>query len=304
MPRPVGWISTISKSAVRNVAPYLYFNLMGSDPPYVAIGSTGVRDSLRNLSEVPEFVANIVAMHLLERMNFTSGDFPREQDEFDWARLTAAPSAKIRPFRVAEAKAHLECEVAQIDPDRNTNIVLGRIIHAHVDPSVWKNGRVDPKLLDPVCRLSGSGYATLGDWSTSSARNGKISRAPSGSTRCRGLNGDSANFRLTEPPPVADRHARVRSPKSVKARSGGAGYRADKLFMVNYATPRRKSRNARPRQSGSTALRRARMRDAFSPSCAPSNRRMRRLSPPRSIASAACGHPMSGSNAAPTCCAR
>jgi flavin reductase (DIM6/NTAB) family NADH-FMN oxidoreductase RutF len=48
--------------------------------------------------------------------------------------------------------------------DRNTNIVLGRIVHAHVDPSVWNNGRVDPKLLDPVCRSSGSGYASLGDW--------------------------------------------------------------------------------------------------------------------------------------------
>jgi flavin reductase (DIM6/NTAB) family NADH-FMN oxidoreductase RutF len=163
VPRPVGWISTISKSGERNVAPYSYFNLMGSDPPYVAFGSTGVKDSLRNLREVPEFVANIVTMHLLERMNFTSGDFPREEDEFDWASLTPAPSAKVRPFRVAEAKAHLECEVAQIVNDRNTNIVLGRIVHAHVDPSVWKDGRVDPKLLDPVCRLSGSGYAVLGD---------------------------------------------------------------------------------------------------------------------------------------------
>jgi hypothetical protein len=46
--------------------------------------------------------------------------------------------------------------------DRNTNIVLGRIVHAHVDPSVWRNGRIDPQLLDPVCRLSGSGYAALG----------------------------------------------------------------------------------------------------------------------------------------------
>jgi flavin reductase (DIM6/NTAB) family NADH-FMN oxidoreductase RutF len=70
---------------------------------------------------------------------------------------------EVRPFRVAEAKAHLECEVAQIVTDPNTDIVLGRIVHAHVDPSVWKAGRVDPKLLDPVCRLSGSGYATLGD---------------------------------------------------------------------------------------------------------------------------------------------
>jgi flavin reductase (DIM6/NTAB) family NADH-FMN oxidoreductase RutF len=75
VPRPVGWISTISKSGVRNLAPYSYFNLMGRDPPHVAFGSTGVKDSLQNLREVPEFVANIVTMHLLERMNFTSGDF-------------------------------------------------------------------------------------------------------------------------------------------------------------------------------------------------------------------------------------
>src|SRR5215831_1163896 len=114
VPRPIGWISTISESGVRNVAPYSYFNLMGSDPPYVAFGSTGVKDSLRNLREVPEFVANIVTMHLLERMNFTSGDFPREEDEFGWAGLTPVPAAKVRPFRVGEAKAHLECEVAQV----------------------------------------------------------------------------------------------------------------------------------------------------------------------------------------------
>ena len=162
VPRPIGWISTISQGGVFNLAPYSYFNLMGSDPAYVAFGSTGVKDSLRNLREVPEFVANIVTMHLLERMNFTSGDFPRDEDEFGWAELTPVPAAKVRPFRVGEAKAHLECEVAQIVTDRNTNIVLGRIVHAHVDRSVWNNGRVDPRLLDPVCRLSGSGYAALG----------------------------------------------------------------------------------------------------------------------------------------------
>ena len=163
IPRPIGWISTISAGGVRNLAPYSYFNLMGSDPFYVAFGSSGVKDSLTNLREVPQFVANIVTMHLLEKMNFTSGDFPREEDEFGWAGLTPAPAAKVRPPRVAEAKAHLECELVQVVSEKNTNIVIGRIVHAHVDPSVWKNGRVDPKLLDPVCRLSGSGYAALGD---------------------------------------------------------------------------------------------------------------------------------------------
>ena len=97
------------------------------------------------------------------RFVFTSGDYPREEDEFGWAGLTPASSARVRPFRVKEAKAHLECELVQVVSDRNTNIVIGRIVHAHVDPSVWKNGRVDPRLLDPVCRLSGNGYASLRD---------------------------------------------------------------------------------------------------------------------------------------------
>jgi flavin reductase (DIM6/NTAB) family NADH-FMN oxidoreductase RutF len=163
IPRPIGWISTISEKGISNVAPYSYFNMMGNDPPYVAFASTGVKDSLRNLREVPQFVANIVTMHLLEKMNFTSTDFPKDESEFGWAELTAAPSAKVKPFRVKEAKAHIECEVKEIFTDHNTNIVLGRIVHTHVSPSVWKNGRVDPRLLDPVCRLSGSGYAQLGD---------------------------------------------------------------------------------------------------------------------------------------------
>jgi flavin reductase (DIM6/NTAB) family NADH-FMN oxidoreductase RutF len=64
---------------------------------------------------------------------------------------------------VGEAKAHLECEMVQVVTDCNTHIMLGRIVHAHVDASVWKDGRVDPRLLDPVCRLAGSGYASLGE---------------------------------------------------------------------------------------------------------------------------------------------
>ena len=163
IPRPIGWISTVSASGKYNLAPYSYFNLMGSDPFYVAFGSHNDKDTVSNLRKVPEFVANVVSMHLLEKMNFTSTEFPPGEDEFSWAGLTPVPAVKVRPRRVGEAKAHLECEVVQIIDDRNTHIVLGRIIHAHVDPSVWREGRVDPKLLDPVCRLSGSAYATLGN---------------------------------------------------------------------------------------------------------------------------------------------
>lgn len=59
IPRPVGWISTLSAAGIRNLAPYSFFNLMGNDPHYVAFGSAGVKDSIANLREVPQFVARI-----------------------------------------------------------------------------------------------------------------------------------------------------------------------------------------------------------------------------------------------------
>ena len=163
IPRPIGWISTISAGGVSNVAPYSYFNLMGSDPFYVAFSSHYVKDTIANLREVPQFVCNIVSMQMLEKMNFTAADFPRDQDEFEWAGLSPVASVKVRPLRVGEAPAHLECEVMQIVEDGDNHIVLGRIVHAHVEPRVWNQGRVDPRLLDPVCRLSGSAYAALGE---------------------------------------------------------------------------------------------------------------------------------------------
>ena len=105
IPRPIGWISTISANGVRNIAPYSYFNLMGSDPFYCAFGSTGVKDSLRNLREVPQFVANIVTMDLLEKMNFTSGS------------LEACPSAP-RTSRKDRGRNRRTITVATANPAR------------------------------------------------------------------------------------------------------------------------------------------------------------------------------------------
>ncbi len=162
IPRPVGWISTVSAEGRRNLAPYSYFNLLGSDPFYVVFGSSGAKNTVSNLAEVPEFVCNIATIDLIDQVEFTAIEFPPEQDEFNWAGLTPVPAATVRAHRVSEAKAHLECEVAQVIKEGDVHVVLGRIRHVHVDRSVWRDGRVDPRLLDPLCRLGGGRYASLG----------------------------------------------------------------------------------------------------------------------------------------------
>lgn len=162
IPRPIAWVSTIGEDGVRNVAPHSYFNVVAHDPPHVMFSSSGEKDTLRNVRAEGEFVVNLVTMDVVEAMNFTATDFPGHEDEFDWAGLTAEPSQRVAPPRVAEAAAHLECEVREIVRAGNGNIVIGEVVHIHVADRVWRGGRVDPELLDPVCRLAGTRYARLG----------------------------------------------------------------------------------------------------------------------------------------------
>ena len=166
IPRPIAWISSLSPDGLRNIAPHAFFNGVSVDPPHVMVSSTGVKDSVRNIRATGEFVLNIVTMDVIEDMVFTATAFPPEEDEFEWSGLTPVPSVKVAPPRIGQAKAHLECVSVHEMTLGDAMLIFGRVVHMHVDPGVWRNGRVDPALLDPVCRLSGADYAALGERSS------------------------------------------------------------------------------------------------------------------------------------------
>lgn len=163
IPRPIAWVSSVSADGVDNVAPHSYFNVVSHDPPHVVFSSTGEKDTLRNIRATGEFVVNLVTEHVVEVMNATATDVPPERSEFDEFALERAPSTVVAPPRVAAAKAHLECRAVQEVPVGNGNLVVGEVVHVHVAAEVWRDGRVDPEQLAPVCRLAGTGYATLGE---------------------------------------------------------------------------------------------------------------------------------------------
>lgn len=163
VPRPVAWVSTRSPDGVDNLAPHSYFNVMSHDPPHVVIGSSGRKDTLTNIEATGELVVNITTEHVLEQMNASAVDAPPDIDEFDRVGVTRVASTTVTPARVGEAMAHLECRLVQVVPAGNGHIVVAEVTHVHVDPRVWRDGRVDPELLRPVLRLAGTRYATLGE---------------------------------------------------------------------------------------------------------------------------------------------
>jgi len=176
VPRPIAWVSSIDADGVRNLAPFSYFMAITDDPPTIAFSSSlrGERgaertkkDTLRNVEATREFVVNVVDDALAEPMNLTSGDYPPEVDEFAVTGLTPAPSAKVKPPRVADAPISMECRLVRIIPVGNApaNLVIGEIVHFHVRDGLYdaSTGRIDLHRLHPVGRLAGNLYTHVHD---------------------------------------------------------------------------------------------------------------------------------------------
>ena len=169
VPRPIGWISTISKAGIVNLAPYSFFNGVGEKPGYVVFGSAGIKDSLANITETGEFVCSMATYDLRDQMNTTSAPLPHGVDEFPIAGLTAAKSHIVKPPRVKESPASLECRHFQTIAlpgagryNHSYNLVIGLIVGIHIDDRYIKNGIVDTAAMRPIARLGYMDYAVVG----------------------------------------------------------------------------------------------------------------------------------------------
>jgi flavin reductase (DIM6/NTAB) family NADH-FMN oxidoreductase RutF len=165
-PRPIGWISTMSASGAVNLAPYSFFNAVGDTPPIVMFSSGGRKDSVVFAEETGEFVCNYVSEPLMRRMNETSFEFGRGISEFAEAGLEAAPCRLVKPPRVVEAPAALECVVTEILNTRDRHgeatsnwVVFGEVVGVHIREDVLTDGFFDLAKARPVSRL---GYMDYG----------------------------------------------------------------------------------------------------------------------------------------------
>jgi flavin reductase (DIM6/NTAB) family NADH-FMN oxidoreductase RutF len=169
-PRPIGWISTIDKEGRVNLAPYSFFNAFAAEPPIIGFSSVGRRsDSLNNAESTGEFVANLVSADLAHAMNLTAAPVAPGTDEMKLAHLSAAPSTRVSPPRVADAIASLESKVIRIiqltDADGEkikTWLVLGEVVGVHINDAYLKNGIFDTAAARPIARCGYRGdYAEV-----------------------------------------------------------------------------------------------------------------------------------------------
>lgn len=167
-PRPVGWISTRSAAGALNLSPYSFFNMFSSKPFLVWFSSEGEKDSATFARETGEFVVNLAGRDLVSKMVASSVDAPRGVSEFGYADLTPEPSRLVKPPRVREALAALECKVTEIMTPKTWSgteceavVVAGEVIGVYIDESVLVDGRFDAAKAGNVARLGYFDYLTV-----------------------------------------------------------------------------------------------------------------------------------------------
>ncbi len=168
IPRPVGWISTMSRSGALNLAPYSYFNGFSSTPMIVGFSSEGEKDSQAFAAETGEFVWSMATYALREQMNATAAPLERGRSEFEHAGLDTEPSRLVRPPRVRGSPAALECKVTQairlVDKegrDATRVLVLGQVVGMHVDERFVKDGRLDAVAMQTIARCGYDEYTVV-----------------------------------------------------------------------------------------------------------------------------------------------
>jgi flavin reductase (DIM6/NTAB) family NADH-FMN oxidoreductase RutF len=173
IPRPIGWISTISRGGVHNLAPFSQFQNLTFDPPYVMFAANQTtkgrqKDTAVNAEQTKEFVWNMASYELREAVNKSAEEVPPEVDEFDLAGVTKIPSHQVKPCRVAESPVHFECAYHQTIrlPGNGTmgtvDVVIGRVLGIHIKDTVIRpDGKLDVLKIRPIARLGYHDYTSV-----------------------------------------------------------------------------------------------------------------------------------------------
>ena len=170
VPRPIALISTYNSDGTINVAPYSYFNCMGSDPPLVAFSSAlknkagDVKDTASNISRDKKFVVNLVDEAMAGAMNTCAAELPYGESELLYSKLTPAltnSNVSEMPPRLSETPASMECVEHSTLIIGSNRVVIGIVQRVHIRSDLVSGGekpRILRDRLNMIGRMQTPGY--------------------------------------------------------------------------------------------------------------------------------------------------
>lgn len=169
VPRPIAWITTLSASGSVNLAPFSAFTFVSPKPPMLAVSighKAGVyKDTAKNILRIEEYVVHIADQPLIEAVHGSAVEYPPDVSEAEVLGLETVPSDKVAPPRIAAAPIALECRLRHVMEfgETRSRLIVGEVVLIHVRDGLAHAGKLDTRALNPICRIAGPNYATLGE---------------------------------------------------------------------------------------------------------------------------------------------
>ena len=175
VPRPIGWISTVSTDGKANLAPFSQWQNITYDPPIVMFSADQhvdgrKKDTVRNAQETGYFVWNMATYDLREAVNKSAQPVPSGVDEFELAGVTKIGCIEAPGPRVAESPCHFECRYLKTVHFPGTtkvsdaDVVFGEVVRIHIDEEfVLPSGKLDILKIKPIARLGYYDYTFVSE---------------------------------------------------------------------------------------------------------------------------------------------
>jgi len=167
-PRPIAFVSTMNENGTANLAPYSFFNAFSSNPPIVVFSSNRrvldntTKDTLHNIEKTGEAVINAVSYDIVRQMAVTSIQFPHGVNEFEKSGLTPIASDLVKPPRVKESPAAMECKLQEIialgEHGGAGHLIICEVVKIHLDEKVVDGNRINPHKIDLMGRMGRAYY--------------------------------------------------------------------------------------------------------------------------------------------------
>lgn len=154
-PQLVGLITTIDSNGKPNVATFAWITSVSSNPEMVAVCLAPKRYTYECIAHNKEFVINLPTADIVDAVWFCGKHSGRDTNKFKETGLTPLDSTKVKPPRIKECAAHLECRLANTFEVGDHIIVVGEVVAKSCDEGVIVDGVLDATKVKPLLHIGG-----------------------------------------------------------------------------------------------------------------------------------------------------
>ncbi len=169
VPRPIAWVTTISADGLCNAAPFSVYTFVSIEPPMLMLNIGRVdrqKDTARNILETGCFVVNVTVRDQMEAMNASSAPYPEGVSETSELGIELVPSTLVAAPRIAGSPVNMECKFNRVINfgTGQSECYIGEVVMWHVADHLHSNGKIDQEGLNPIGRVGGAVYASVGEF--------------------------------------------------------------------------------------------------------------------------------------------